>query len=341
LVLVLNSMWLVGLEKALQNDRAMGTGATLVFSLGVAAFGFMVLVLVLRLQVWLQTCCNHDSFEKVWFLGQSSTKPSPSEADDGYASWHKETQYNFVRVFQPGQSVIMSEDYFGAAGECLMLIFVFCWVAMYFGEPKVLVVNASKERLGYNSLCVGLGTLPATCIAVPMFALMAYFNVKFVLVEMQCFEQDKTRMNSNTSVSSRLIYICFAISTAVYSLSFIVSSSTSVWWHSIPLVQYILCRYIVVWIKVSASSHPSGDQSHWIKLFIYGVVSLAFVSFLLANYAAYDHGHSGPLIPWQLTAFCDYCWFFCLPLTSKLMPKMDTSYAQMKPPANKVVIGQE
>ena len=57
------------------------------------------------------------------------------------------------------------------------------WTLTLMYNPNVLASNRLKDMVGYNNLCVGFDTEPARTVATPLFALMAYFGIRYVALD--------------------------------------------------------------------------------------------------------------------------------------------------------------
>eukprot|EP01047_Picozoa_sp_COSAG01_P029334 COSAG01_NODE_2009_length_8658_cov_51.264867_2_plen_801_part_00 len=260
------------------------------------------------------------------------------------------------------------EDYLKATGEALALLFVVAWTVTFAAAPTyhgdhVVETNPLKDRIGYNNLCVGFDTRPAVYFAQTLWIVVSYFAVRFAWVDTVRSSILRkqgliTRCQQNLSNSLAALYV---ISVAYFGLVFVISpleGPNAVWYHSVPFLQYIIVRWVVVVgnfakYRSVGGAGPGTAISMGAKMWlvVYSLVSVLYPLALVIDYISYDKNcatnqyecevvagdspgfsnatapglHSSlhkpePAVPWWLSCILDYTWFLCLPLTTKFLP---------------------
>mmetsp|Transcript_58460 Transcript_58460/g.136027 ORF Transcript_58460/g.136027 Transcript_58460/m.136027 type:complete len:275 (-) Transcript_58460:241-1065(-) len=212
------------------------------------------------------------------------------------------------------------EDYAAAAGELLVFALLICWFLTYLFNPEIIAKNPLKDRVGYNNLCVGWDTYPARWVAAPLFALIIYLYVQFMILGV--LRQNLTEgltarerhvkyvANSLTGVSYCFASLIFVFDPMLYPLS-----------HSVSFIQLVFFGYFAFaanFYTTDPRFHPEGSH---IYLAVFAGTSFLFSVFALTQLLSFDDSTQtrGP-VPWFLLALTDYTWFICKALGSYFRP---------------------
>merc|ERR1712222_210710 len=77
----------------------------------------------------------------------------------------------------PTSSELSATKYTKAGGEVLVMVLALTWTITYFTRRDVISDNPLRDRLGYNNVCVGLDTKPASYVAALLWPFLSYFNI--------------------------------------------------------------------------------------------------------------------------------------------------------------------
>lgn len=88
-----------------------------------------------------------------------------------------------VLNFGNPDEAIFPERYLESAGELFILMLVVCWAITAVYSQNIIHRNLLHDRVGYNNLCVGFDTAPARYVALPLFTLMSYCGIRYVLLD--------------------------------------------------------------------------------------------------------------------------------------------------------------
>mmetsp|Transcript_17766 Transcript_17766/g.35474 ORF Transcript_17766/g.35474 Transcript_17766/m.35474 type:complete len:764 (-) Transcript_17766:67-2358(-) len=265
-------------------------------------------------------------------------------------------------LFWPVAPLMNPEDYLKASGEALALLFALVWVVTFVAAPTyhgdvVWAANPLMDRIGYINLCVGFDTRPAVYFAQVLWVPVAYLGLRFAWSDVvrSSILRQQGLINACQNATSNAFAVLYVASMACFGLVFIISpleGANAVWYHSIPFMQLILVRCIVVvanFVKYRGTggagpgAHISTGAKVWLA--VYSIVSVLYPLMLAIDYVGYDDlcandpqyqcevtssssnnatfsslNKPDPTIPWWLTCILDYTWFLCLPLTTKFMP---------------------
>jgi len=128
----------------------------------------------------------------------------------------------------------------------------------------------------------------------------------------------------------------YIISLALFSLVFVLNPfKDGVWPHTLPFFGIIVGRFVVVVASFSARK----DSMSWGQRIFLGVYTFASFGFMLCvslDFIVYENNCTpdcgdwkGPFLPWYLTAFLDYTWMVCLPLTTRFLPHLEVIHLRI------------
>lgn len=228
-----------------------------------------------------------------------------------------------IKLARPGADKrAHAEEYLKAAGELLFTLFAIGWTLTSIYQPEFVKKNPLKDRLGYNSLCVGIDTIPSVWLAQILFVTVSYLCLRYSWLDFERATIKKRTTGPAVYHLTVLKDLLFTISICVFALVFVIGPEASAWGHTLAFIQYILVRFVCVWTSfVQATTRPT--RAAWRFLYVYGFISVAFPVALVVNYHKYDEGYPAPYINAWYTMCLDYGWFLCLALTSVFMPKSE------------------
>jgi len=215
--------------------------------------------------------------------------------------------------------VVQPETYFMANSELLSIMFTVVWLVTVSANAGVLSNNPIVNRLGYNSFCVGLDSQPAKCFGQVLFMIAYYMCVRYAVTSLQrSFEVRRMgKISAGVFVFSVFSDILWMVSISVFALVWVVDPWMSMYGHTIPFNQFIVCRFISILAMMMQSSQTT--KKGWIFLVIYSGISFMLPVYYLTSFRYYtitNHDVKDTLFPWYFGMALDYTWFACLPLTS-------------------------
>merc|ERR1712037_1001516 len=230
-------------------------------------------------------------------------------------------------ITDPTSAELSATKYSKANGECLVFILALTWTITYFTQRDIISDNPLRDRLGYNNVCVGLDTKPASYVA----ALVA------AITELNLDEKHTSTASKCITLFSSIVSL---VSTCILAVLFMfppVPDAQAVWIHTGIYVQFIIGRLfgiaVLFYRNYLDGSHEELDntsQGSWIFLHVYSAVSLALPVIFYINYSWYDitrkEGQSPDErpIPATVTMVLDYTWLACVGLTTKFLPPQST-----------------
>lgn len=253
-------------------------------------------------------------------IQQEFLTPRAGDADDA------DVRYRFTQLVNPAL-------FLKASGEVLFVALAGSLALTAIFNPKAFESNLLHDRLGYNNVCTGFDEFPANIFASPPISLAVYFAIRYRWLDqerakMQRAANEITARQFKFDSCANSMYIA---SLCIFPLVLVVPPTTpaTVWFHSACFLQLVIARYIVVLSNFMEAK--TLDLRQKIFIVVYGVVSFVFPLLVIIDYATYDtkHGldpasanHAGvdPAIPGSIAGTVDYCWFFCLGLSSLMMP---------------------
>ena len=220
--------------------------------------------------------------------------------------------------------------YLKAVGELFAIALGISWIITIIFVPDIINDNPLKARLGYNNVCVGWDMPPANTFAAVLWPFVAYMAFRFcymnfVRIKLQ-HEQNIENGTETWSRSDKMIHsfnwwsnLGFLLSVVAFTLCLLIPPWTSVWWHTIPFLFYIVTRFLIVF-AICLDYWEDVTSKGKIFLLYYGFVSIVLPLTAIAEYAYYEIYQEKSPWPWYLTMFMDYTWFACSMLTSKFVP---------------------
>jgi len=227
-----------------------------------------------------------------------------------------------------------SHRYLKAGSEIFGLLVVLSWILTFIYNPSIIEKNPLKDRVGYNNVCVGFDTAPAKYVALFLWPLTTYFNLRFAWLEVvtECSLGDKH--------SSRTGKICTAVSSAIFAASVLFQpfmlviapvDKDTAWIHTGLFIQYILIRTIAVATQFFRNKYDGDTTDYdnistgsWMWFYAFTTSSLLLPTLCIADFTYADYyrpeGDMEPLIPWYMLNSLDLCWFACLATTNKFLP---------------------
>jgi len=204
--------------------------------------------------------------------------------------------------------------YLKAAGDLLAIVLLISWILTFIFNPVIVKDNPLLERLGYNNLCVGWDTPPASFVASVLYMFCFYLIVRFcVLVHIRC------SLDPNTSAFTNWSYKIFGLASAGFILVFMIPPTQSVYGHSLPFIFFIIGRGMIV-LALAFEEWTTIDSKGRLFFYVYATISLILPVMYLSEYIYFDiYGEKSPW-PGKITMAMDYSWFACLALTSKFLP---------------------
>ncbi len=204
-------------------------------------------------------------------------------------------------LFGPVAPLMNPEDYMKAAGEALALLFAVVWIVTFAAGPTyhgdvVWVANPLKDRIGYNNLCVGFDTRPAVYFAQVLWVPVAYLGLRFAWADIvrSAILRQQGLITARQNATSNSLAVVYVASMGCFGLVFIVSpleGADEVWYHSVPFIQFILVRWIVVvanFVKYrgTGGSGPGASISTGAKVWlaVYSAVSVLYPLMLVIDY---------------------------------------------------------
>jgi len=244
-------------------------------------------------------------------------------------------------ITDPTSSELSATKYSKAGGECLVFILALTWTITYFTQRDIISDNPLRDRLGYNNVCVGLDTKPASYVAALLWPFLSYFNIRAAWVtaitELTLDEKHSSTASKCITVLSSCVSL---VSTCILAVLFLfppVPDAQAVWIHTGIYVQFIIGRLfgiaVLYYRNYLDGSHEELDntsQASWIFLHVYAAVSLVLPVIFYINYSWYDitrkEGQSPDErpIPATVTMVLDYTWLACVGLTTKFLPPQST-----------------
>jgi hypothetical protein len=214
-------------------------------------------------------------------------------------------------LFGPVAPLMNPEDYLKAAGEALALLFAVVWVVTFAASPTyhgdvIWVANPLMDRIGYNNLCVGFDTQPAVYFAQVLWVPVAYLGLRFAWVDIvrSTILRQQGLITACQNATGKALAVLYVASMACFGLVFIVSpleGANEVWYHSVPFIQFILVRWIVVvanFVKYrgTGGSGPGAPISTGAKVWlaVYSAVSVLYPLMLVIDYGKQNVASSPP-----------------------------------------------
>jgi len=230
------------------------------------------------------------------------------------------------------------EHYGGAGGELLVLAMIISWILTFIFDPETVKKNPLKDRVGYNNLCVGWDEPPARYVAAPIFALVVYFNVRFMYLDLaraqlsntsypEASEHHRTKQHINYVWASNFLNCA---SFCLCSLIFVIRPKhihddpkfDYPLWHTVAFIQLVVCQYIAYAVNLWNTPNSTHIDGCWIFLAIFGIICAGFATCGLTQMITYDHETKTPgPVPWWLTACFDYGWFAGMALQGHFRPR--------------------
>ncbi|GMH78954.1 hypothetical protein TrVE_jg8023 [Triparma verrucosa] len=239
-----------------------------------------------------------------------------------------------------------------ASNEMVVLVLLLPSIITMLTHPDSVDDNPLLTRLGYNDACVTFDTKPAVYLALVLYFAVCYFIFVHVVCAISRLEiENQGRL---VSMPRGWRWFCnfsnamYGVSAMAFSLVFMIPPTESVWLHSIFFVFLMIFRYsafcaafVEHMFKTSASDSnleqgESNFQQNMIKygskrfMTLYGIATFAAPVCWFMCYAEYDRVCEGVPegecsdyqfpVPPALTAFFDYTWFVCLPLSPIFLP---------------------
>jgi len=274
----------------------------------------------------------------------------------------------FIRNFDVKYSQAIQrtpEHYGGAGGELLVLAMIISWCLTLISDQHFVHHNPLKDRVGYNNLCVGWDEPPARYVAAPIFAMVVYFNVRYMYLDVARAKLFNTFYPEGHEfyISRKEINVVWAAD-SLNCLSFCFSTLIFVvrpmnihmgptedhfdypLWHTVSFIQLVICQYISYAANMWSTPNSTHKAGCWIFLVIFGVVCTGFATTGLTQMIMYDcegdcktagikqadgttPGKRGP-VPWWLTACFDYSWFLCMALQGHFRPRAPSVSVKME-----------
>merc|ERR1712032_1427889 len=147
----------------------------------------------------------------------------------------------------------------------------------YFTRRDVISDNPLRDRLGYNNVCVGLDTKPASYVAALLWPFLSYFNIRAAWVtaitELTLDEKHSSTASKCITVVSSIVSL---VSTCILAVLFLfppVPDAQAVWIHTGIYVQFIIglcsvllcCSIATTWMAPMKSwttpRKPHGSSS--------------------------------------------------------------------------------
>lgn len=245
--------------------------------------------------------------------------------------------------------IVDPNQFHAAAEESLFLLLAGAGLISVLAAPtwegeNFYELNPLRVRVGYNNFCVGFDTAPARYYAQIMYVLTTYGEIQWTITDVQrlritCQNMDKGHMRA--SIAVRLLYV---LSLLVFSLAFVIppmDGPKHAWAHSWAFFQYIGVRFLMV-NQVYAEYNPKrmGKRITTLQKVYYvfqmictvGFIVITFTDYLVyqarceePHYQCYDDTETlvfPPVaVPWYVTIWFDYGWFFALWLSKYLLPQ--------------------
>jgi len=206
-----------------------------------------------------------------------------------------------------------------AGGEVLAVTIIVSSIITYIVHPEFFENNPLKDRLGYNNACVGWDTAPAVYFAFPATLCATALVLQFCYYDyVRTVKLDRELPGCVGFITnwSNFIWAVFMI---LFNLVFLISPEQNVYAHTTFFVLFIVGRWLTIFgIFLEFPKEFQTKEKIFMVVYTITSVSLPFIYF--GEYLYYDkHGVKSPF-PWWITFTLDWLWFFCLFLTSKLLP---------------------
>jgi len=180
------------------------------------------------------------------------------------------------------KGIIRPDVYLEAYFEMFIITMAVSWTLTLMYNPNVLASNRLKDMVGYNNLCVGFDTEPARTVATPLFALMAYFGIRYVALDgiiAEMRSRDHRKAFSFTPGMNKWKQTCkFAFGMLCLALPMLlVITPTSnlaqqpqrddLTMHFGIFVVFILVTWVMILIKFIEASHLTFYSKLWFGYF--------------------------------------------------------------------------
>uniref|UniRef100_A0A6V0I4Z8 Uncharacterized protein n=1 Tax=Zooxanthella nutricula TaxID=1333877 RepID=A0A6V0I4Z8_9DINO len=218
------------------------------------------------------------------------------------------------------------EDYAAASGELLVFNMIISWVLTYLFNPAVIDENELKARVGYNNLCVGWDTMPAKFVAAPLFAVIIFFQSRFLQLDYW-----RAALLGQRVLVVRIVNFVCAASWFFAIGIFSIDAAVNPLGHTFSFVQLVIFSYVAFCanlVEVDPRFHPKGAYPF---VAIFGVISILFGICAMIQMYKYDPltGAMGP-VPWHLMCLLDYGYFACMGLQGFFRPRAPSLQAPLK-----------
>uniref|UniRef100_A0A7R9XYD2 Uncharacterized protein n=1 Tax=Prasinoderma coloniale TaxID=156133 RepID=A0A7R9XYD2_9VIRI len=234
--------------------------------------------------------------------------------------------YSATAPGSPRAAVVTPEHYMGAAGELLALMCATCWAVTGVFRPGLVADNPLRDRLGYNTVCVGFDTQPARALALPFVTLIAFHNMRYCELDtlrarLELVAGRSTRAKVRATAWGNGLYFA---GSAVLGLFLVVSPFEDLWVHFWSFMLVVVLR----WFSVAANFYEGGGVATCTRAqlaFLASYTSCTALIPVLAtlDFAAYDSrvgGMQTPPVPALVLASLDYAWFVLTALTKEYLP---------------------
>ena len=235
------------------------------------------------------------------------------------------------------------EKYLQASFEVFLLMLALSWLMTARYNHGVIERNRIRDVFSYNNVCVGFDTAPARYVAQPLFALQAYFGIRFATLDSLRAELQRFG-DGSLGAAAYWTTVCvnafYALTMLAWGMLLIVTPDASLNHHFYIYVLFVVVMYLT--ILANFIEAPRGAVSTlsaaWCAVF--GVWTVALLLVGSVGFNGYDYElcpsanvtqliaaglhaqlcEQTPAVPVALMASLDYGWFVLLLFTTPLLP---------------------
>lgn len=128
-----------------------------------------------------------------------------------------------LEVVRTNKLSFYPEAFLKAAGEMLFVLILTCWILTAIFNPDIFHDNPMIVRIGYNNLCIGFDSPPATYVGMVLFCPCVYLLLRYSFTDMERTSLVRERLTSRQVSFSYATDAMMAISICVFGLVFVIS----------------------------------------------------------------------------------------------------------------------
>lgn len=241
---------------------------------------------------------------------------------------------------------ISPEMYLGAWVETFIIMLLMSWIATAIWSEDVIARNRINDVMGYNNVCVGFDEAPARYVAEPGMVLMAYFGIRYVLLDnwrakLQALAGQIAKKQYYFSTSANRLFACTML---LWPMLLLVTPGGREDWN-LAYHFYIYVIFVVIaMMNIAANFVEAKDISIYSKIWLGAFVADTLLLLVVGAYAfnSYDYAAcpnslasspdrannatidnlciQEPRVPVWFLGGLDYMWFIFLGVTPLFLP---------------------